>query len=1214
MALSVKFNRDLAKFTTRQLQAVETLKSGECKFLLYGGALGGGKSYFLRWFAVRRLLELAAMGFRNVTGMLACEDYPALKDRQLQKIETEFPEWLGKQHSDHRVYGRSFVLHPDYGSGVVCFRNLDQPAKYQSSEWAFIFVDELTKNVYDTFTFLRTRLRWPGIPDDQCYFIGATNPGGVGHCVDEGEVLTPEGWKDIRKFKIGDPVYTVAKDGTLYETKTEQVHKHRYQGELIKINTRGCYMSFTPNHQIAKRFGTRKNKNTRNRVSDLFSIVPFSDLPGQATVLRSIKKWDGKELLSFAPAKIKTRRLRIEQPTKIDGDSYAKLMGWILTEGFTIDRDKAFGIAQMKTNNRKQIETLLDECGFHYVKTKSGFMIYAADWWDYLRQFGKCREKFVPKNLKLASKKQLQILLVSMMDGDGHWIKRKQSGTFYSFSKQLADDFAEIAVKAGYIVSGNSRRKENRNGKEYHINIKKTLSGGTEILTGNHIYNVNTYTKRRSNIQRVFYDGDVYCIGVPETHTFIIRQKGSVWVSGNSWVKGFWMDKTFPPEFYDPVDYTTKFHYVPAKADDNPHLDEAYWAMLNTLPENLRAAFRDGDWDIFVGQAFPEFNQTYHIEKPRQVPEHARLYQTYDWGFGAPYSCGYWWVDEDGRLHRFAELYGAVPGGNGYGLRQTDEEQAEKMKAFENTLNVGLWDDHGNQLRPITRYADPTCWNKKPDYKGGGQGPATAEVFRSFGIDLIPGDPHRHLKKRQFHARLRVKSELDPETGEERVVPPMMMISSDCKDFIRTIPNLQIDENDIEDVDTTGEDHCLAGDTRIITDKGAVEIKSLVGQSGLVLTAGGYWDSFKNCRLIRKKAETVRVVFEDGHEVVCTPDHRFLTENGFWVEARDIVDKACHVCIKQDKHIAQLLPKERGAVCASGLSTRPRRNLTGKDTGFAGGIFKEREGGCIGLCMSTIGGGCQRAENTISTTKMEIFITTRLKTLSFDPLPAICPFTAKIQTTKIGSKQCAMALPSGTALLRAGSGTESIMKKTARMLLKKQRCMAPAKSAADLFSDPNLKNTVAENASKKGGFSKVAEKKGFALSARKVFWGPDRLVQNLVRCDPYGKSVRVVAVKNNGPCSVYCLDTKYTHGFAIENSVIVHNCYDEAALMCMARPLALDKEEEKRRAAAERQKADRAKLDSTSQAAWESLDQIREEQEQQADAEKDAFSELFEGF
>jgi len=455
MALSVKFNRDLAKFTARQLQAVETLKSGECKFLLYGGALGGGKSYFLRWFAVRRLLELAAMGFRNVTGMLACEDYPALKDRQLQKIETEFPEWLGKQHSDHKVYGRSFILYPDYGSGVICFRNLDQPAKYQSAEFAFIFVDELTKNVYDTFTFLRTRLRWPGIPDDQCYFIGATNPGGVGH----------------------------------------------------------------------------------------------------------------------------------------------------------------------------------------------------------------------------------------------------------------------------------------------------------------------------------------------------------------GWVKGFWMDKTFPPEFYDPVDYTTKFHYVPAKADDNPHLDEAYWAMLNTLPENLRAAFRDGDWDIFVGQAFPEFNQTYHIEKPRQVPEHARLYMTYDWGFGAPYSCGYWWVDEDGRLHRFAELYGAVPGGNGYGLRQTDEEQAEKMKVFENTLNVGLWDDHGNQLRPITRYADPTCWNKKPDYKGGGQGPATAEVFRAFGIDLIPGDPHRHLKKRQFHARLRVKSELDPETGEERVVPPMMMISSDCKDFIRTIPNLQIDENDIEDVDTTGEDH-----------------------------------------------------------------------------------------------------------------------------------------------------------------------------------------------------------------------------------------------------------------------------------------------------------------------------------------------------------------------------------------------------------------------
>ena len=35
----LKFERDLAKFTDRQMEAVALLDTGEIKFLLYGGAL-----------------------------------------------------------------------------------------------------------------------------------------------------------------------------------------------------------------------------------------------------------------------------------------------------------------------------------------------------------------------------------------------------------------------------------------------------------------------------------------------------------------------------------------------------------------------------------------------------------------------------------------------------------------------------------------------------------------------------------------------------------------------------------------------------------------------------------------------------------------------------------------------------------------------------------------------------------------------------------------------------------------------------------------------------------------------------------------------------------------------------------------------------------------------------------------------------------------------
>jgi hypothetical protein len=62
---------------------------------------------------------------------------------------------------------------------VLCLRNLDDPAKYKSAEFALIAVDELTRNTRETFDLLRSRLRWPGV--ERVRFIAGTNPGEIGH-------------------------------------------------------------------------------------------------------------------------------------------------------------------------------------------------------------------------------------------------------------------------------------------------------------------------------------------------------------------------------------------------------------------------------------------------------------------------------------------------------------------------------------------------------------------------------------------------------------------------------------------------------------------------------------------------------------------------------------------------------------------------------------------------------------------------------------------------------------------------------------------------------------------------------------------------------------------------------------------------------------------------------------------------------------------------
>ena len=167
---------------------------------------------------------------------------------------------------------------------------------------------------------------------------------------------------------------------------------------------------------------------------------------------------------------------------------------------------------------------------------------------------------------------------------------------------------------------------------------------------------------------------------------------------------------------------------------------------------------------------------------------------TYDWGFGAPFSIGWWWVDADGRLYRFAEWYGWNGTPNG-GLRWEDSRVVEALIEKERNMTNNSFLNFSRQ--PQVRYAGHDCWNKKPDYKGGGQGKSTSEVFAEHGIYLTKADSSRDLKIRQFRERLRVKE------GEM----PMLVVYSTCEQFIRTVSTIQTDPKNVEYIDDTGECH-----------------------------------------------------------------------------------------------------------------------------------------------------------------------------------------------------------------------------------------------------------------------------------------------------------------------------------------------------------------------------------------------------------------------
>ena len=198
----------------KQSEALNILFNPKCKYLLYGGAMSGGKSYFLRWAAFSYTYWLyREKGIKNAPVGLFSEDYPTLKDRQISRIEREFPSWLGELKDD-QIGGLSFKLKKKYGGGRILLRNLDDPSKYMSTEFAGEFVDELTRDPEQTFLDLRNRLRYPGV--DEVKFVAASNPGGVGH-----------GW--VKKYFIDKTSDDSEQDRFFY------IHANAYDNKYISL-------------------------------------------------------------------------------------------------------------------------------------------------------------------------------------------------------------------------------------------------------------------------------------------------------------------------------------------------------------------------------------------------------------------------------------------------------------------------------------------------------------------------------------------------------------------------------------------------------------------------------------------------------------------------------------------------------------------------------------------------------------------------------------------------------------------------------------------------------------------------------------------------------------------------------------------------------------------------------------------------------------------
>ena len=234
--------------------------------------------------------------------------------------------------------------------------------------------------------------------------------------------------------------------------------------------------------------------------------------------------------------------------------------------------------------------------------------------------------------------------------------------------------------------------------------------------------------------------------------------------------------------------------FIPSSVFDNKVLlenDPDYLTRLASMPEAEKKALLYGDWDSYSGQYFTEWQDKpehyddrlwTHVINPFKIPNHWKIYRSFDWGYNRPFSCGWWALDTDGVAYRILELYGCTNTPN-TGLKWTAKQVFEEIAKIEREHE---WLKGKN----IQGVADPAIF-------AADGGESIADIAQKCRIYFQAGDNQRIAGWLQMRERLKFDA-----NGM-----PMLYVFKNCKAFRRTIPTLIFDEHKVEDLDTSGEDH-----------------------------------------------------------------------------------------------------------------------------------------------------------------------------------------------------------------------------------------------------------------------------------------------------------------------------------------------------------------------------------------------------------------------
>ena len=384
----------------------------------------------------------------------------------------------------------------------------DGSKQYKTSEETYIDKNYIDRNG-DGYSFAKVRLRClrkPVIGDKFC-------------ALPTQQVLTQMGWVEIQDIDISvHKVATLDVDGNMTYEYPSDKFEYEHNDKMYFVENKQVHIICTLNHKlyVQKRSGKK------------YELIEAQDVMGKMVRFQKSLKNVNED--------IEFMELGDE---KYEMDEFLKLLGIFIADGCV--KSDAIYITALKERKYNYYKTILENLNIKWTYHNCGnFYISKIDntLSSYFSELSVgALNKYLPEIAFNLSERQSRILLEALLEGDGSSMEYKGESfnRYGTISMKLANDVSRLAVHCGY--SGIIKISEEPTGiaRVGKRNLGSRAGQVVEITQKHTYYKVSIITKQNqpwinkkqneSNVEKLIdYEGKVYCIEMPSSHTYYMRE------------------------------------------------------------------------------------------------------------------------------------------------------------------------------------------------------------------------------------------------------------------------------------------------------------------------------------------------------------------------------------------------------------------------------------------------------------------------------------------------------------------------------------------------------------------------------------------------------------------------------------------------------------------------------------------------------------------